>query len=323
MILKTPPITLPLITLCVVLITYSCVSSTDSRSSRKRGGDPLSNNYDDEDFSSEGAPMVMGGTVINSVSNNPLTSHTIRSQQALEHALSSTSKSGSIPEEAYLDALTATRLGGGDINDILEHARSLMLKRISRSQKDLPELAKLEIGLAAIQAKNLARAKIFLDPLLSSTKNPRIKASILNGYGIAALQLGQTTDGAKFFKRSLQASANYAPALFNLGFLALKFGHYRKAQKYLSSLQNDWYARTGLITADRQSKRNSRVTSLCSSLSKSKPRNKVVLFNCGLFYLQNLKDRSKARSFIERATQQPGGEASWDETAFKVLEKIQ
>lgn len=281
-------------------------------------------NYVDRSSSApSGAPAVMGGVVINSVSNNPLTSHSIRTQQALEHALSSTSKQGAIPQDVLLDALTATRLGGGDSNDILQHARSLMAQRITQAQKDLPELAKLEIGLAAIQARNLARAKIFLDPLLAKTKNPRIKASIYNGYGIAALQINQTTDGAKFFKQALEASPNYVPALFNLGFLSLKFGHYRKAQKYLSSLQNDWYGRVGLVTADRLSNRNSKVQDLCRSLSRSQARNKIVLFNCGLFYLQNLKDMKAARSLIEKATQQPGGESHWDETAFKVLEKVQ
>lgn len=332
------------LTLSLAIFAASCTTSSSRKgaSSEPVGGTSIEDDYEDtgneRDYrgssSSSGALTVMSGTVVSSVSNSPLTTGKVPSQRALNHGIATISagRGGDkgLTEDTYLDALTATRLGGGEMSDVLEGGRALMKHRVKNAKKDLPELAKLEIGLAAIQSRNLARARIFLDPLLARTKNPRIKAAIHNAYGIAALQLGQTSNAAQSFKRALSNSPNYPPAVLNIGFLALKFGHYREAQKHLSSLQNDWYARIGLITADRQSgaQKTPRVKSQCQNLTQSHPKNKIILFNCGLFYLQTAKKNDKAslmkaRTLIEGATQQPGGEALWDEVAFRVLEKIQ
>ena len=266
--------------------------------------------------------FASGGIVMNSLSNNPLTSAVIPRNQALEYA-NSIRRRKSANESTKLSGLKAARLGGADFHEVLEYAKPIMRTRIKQSKKVLPELALLEVGLASIQEKNIARARIFLEPLLNSTKNSRIKAAIHNAYGVAYLQVYEYTSAAQSFNKALRASPRFAPALYNLGLMALKFGHYREAQSHLSQLQSDWYAQTALITSDRQQARNNRVSSLCSKLTASNNTNKIILFNCGLFHLENLKQKTKARILIEKATQQPGGESSWDEIAFQTMEKIQ
>lgn len=268
------------------------------------------------------AKLSSGGMVMNSLSNNPLTSKVVPRSAALSYATTVRGKA-STNEATKLDGLKAARLGGADFHEVLDHAKPIMSSRIKRGKKVLPDLALLEIGLTSIQEKNIARSRIFLEPLLSSTKNSRIKAAIYNAYGVAHLQVQEYALAAQSFKKALRISPQFRAAKYNLGLLALKFGHYREAQTNLVQLQDDWYAKLALITADRQQARNSRVTSLCSQLTNQKKSHKMVLFNCGLFFLENLGQKDKARTLIEKATQQPGGDASWDEVAFQTMEKIQ
>ncbi|MCY4379957.1 MAG: hypothetical protein OXC40_00070 [Proteobacteria bacterium] len=312
----------------LTLMSCASTSSSSSKLSGARRGDnnqpPASqdteNDYQVDDRSS-GDMLSHRGVIMNSLSNNPLTPSAISRGQASDYANTLRDKEPT-DEKSLLDGLVAARLGGADTLEVLNHARGLMNLRIKKTKKDLPELAKLEIGLAALQEKNIARARVFLEPLLASTKNPQIKASIFNAYGVASLQVSQTSSAATYFKKALKAAPRYTPALFNMGFLALKYGHYSEAQKHLSGLQENWYARTALITADRQNKRNTRVDSSCSRLVREKSNHKVVLFNCGLFYFENKGDPQKARDLIEKATQQSGGDPNWDEVAFQILERL-
>lgn len=269
-----------------------------------------------------GSMFSSGGVVMNSLSNNPLTSGAIPRSKAVNFAMS-VRDNEKASETTRLSGLSAARLGGVDFHEVLDHARPIMSTQIAKSKLILPELAQLEIGLAAIQGRHYARAKIYLDPLLGSTRNPLIKAAIHNAYGVMALQTQQTSQAAKSFKTALKTSSRFTPALMNMGMLALKYGHYSEAQSYLAKLQDHWYAQSALITSDRQFAKNSRVSSLCSQLTRQKSSHKMILFNCGLFYFENLGNKEKARSLIEKATQQAGGESSWDEGAFQIMEKLQ
>ena len=299
----------------------SGLSSSSTPSRQKQAAE-----YDDHDsgfiIKSSSNMFTSGGVVINSLSNNPLTSGSLDRGRALEQAVAIKDRT-STNESTKLKGLTSARLGGSDFYEVLEHTKSIMVKRAQKSQKVLPDLALLEVGLTSIQEKNIARARIFLEPLLASTKNSLIKASIHNAYGVAYLQTHDYTAAAQSFKKALRISPRFVPALYNMGLLALKFGHYRESQRYLSDMQEDWYVRSALITSDRHLNRKSRVSSLCSQLTRQKSSHKMILFNCGLFYLENMGQKDQARNFIERATQQSGGESGWDEAAFQAMEKLQ
>ena len=329
---------LPAALVLLLLATLTGCESTGS-SSRRDGDDSAAStstgrsedidNDNDSDYeigggsnSFSGSMFSSGGIIMNSLSNNPLTSGAIPRSKAVDFAMS-VRDNEQASEATRISGLSAARLGGVDFHEMLDHARPIMSTRIAKSKLDLPELAQLEMGLAAIQGRNYARAKIYLDPLLGTTRNPRIKAAIHNAYGVMALQTQQTSEAAKSFKAAIKASSSFTPAQMNMGMLALKYGHYSEAQSYLSRLQDNWYAQSGFITSDRQLARNSRVSSLCSRLTRQKSSHKMILFNCGLFYFENLGNKEKARSLIEKATQQAGGESSWDEGAFQIMEKLQ
>ena len=308
----------------ITMFVSSCASSGDKKASSE---DQASAGDDGDSYTSQrsktsAGKMIFGGTIISSISNNPLVSQQIDTQVAIDHAITLRSQQNPT-EQQLIEAISAARLGNVNTSEILSYANQLMKVRVKNNVKDLPEIVKLEIGLTSIQDKNLARARIFLDPLLRSTKNMDIKAAIHNAFGVAALQIDDYSSAVGSFKQSLKYRSNYPPALFNIGFLSLRYGYYSRAQQYLSSLQEDWYAKVGVMSADRHTKKDSRASSACDRLVQSKPKNKIVLFNCGLFYFQNLGNVEKARDLIESATQEAYGEENWDEIAFRVMESLQ
>ena len=310
----------------LLILVFCCLfagcASTSKKSKKsvqdRRSGSEVTKSQD----SASAESMTFSEMIVTSTSNINLTSQKIDEQSALDLSISLKSKQNP-SEKDLIEAITAARVGKIDTTELLNYAHELMKVRIRKNQKDLPDNIKLEIGLAAIQDKNLPKARVFLDPLLKTTTHNNIKAAIYNAYGVAALQTKYYSTAAQEFKKALKIRPDYPPALFNLGFLSLKFGHYKTAQQHLSSMQDDWYAKTGLVTADRHTNKKSRVSAACQRLVQSKSRNKIVLFNCGLFYFQNLNNKQKARDLIEKATQEAGGDDDWDEIAFKVMELLQ
>lgn len=296
----------------------SAGKSDSKRSKRPKGGDDLGGRGSRLPSPVRSNTVKFGSTLIKSISNNSLTSRTVRVQQAANLAESL----GKKDLKDLVDAVAAERIAGTGTSPVLNRAKVLMDKLFTKGiDRDLPESVKLELALAAVQENNLAMANVFLKPLLKA-KNPRIRAGAHNAQGVLLLKMDEVPDAVISFKNALKASPVYPAALFNYGMLALKFGDFELARKYLGSLQRDWYAQIGLAVAERHLGRDGQVESLCNRLTRSKGDHKMALYNCGLFYAENRGNTKKGRDMITRATQKPGGEDSWDEGAFKVLEKL-
>jgi Flp pilus assembly protein TadD len=265
--------------------------------------------------------VQFGSTLIKSVSNNRLTSRTIKGRNAASLARSLGKNKKNLRD--LIDAVAAERIAGTGERPVLARGKILMDRLFTKGIKqELPESVKLELGLAAVQQTNLALADYFLRPLLKGAKNPKVKAGAYNAYGVLYLKMNEMPDAVASFKQALGVSSNYPPALFNLGMLTAKYGDFGLAKKYLNSIQRDWYAQIGMVVAERHMKRDSAAQMLCNKLLNTKPKNKMALMNCGLFFAQNKGDKKKGRDLITRATQIPGGESDWDEKAFKALEKL-
>lgn len=264
--------------------------------------------------------VKFGSTLVKSMTNNPLTSRVIKTQRAGE--LTKNLNAKSILE--LEDAVAATRLSGSRVSEVLNTTRVLMDRIFAKRgiTAELPEKIKLELGLAAVQERNLGLATYFLNPLIVYSKNKKIKAGAYNAMGVLYLKMNEIPDAIQAFRKALTTSPRYPAAAFNLGMLALKYGDFGVSKSYLSNVSQDWYAQIGLIVANRHLMRNSDVENLCKSVMRSKGSHKMVLYNCGLFFAQNRGDKNRGREYITRATQKPGGENDWDQKAFSVLENL-
>ncbi|HVR39303.1 MAG TPA: tetratricopeptide repeat protein [Thermoanaerobaculia bacterium] len=94
--------------------------------------------------------------------------------------------------------------------------------------KDATEDMKLQLALLLTETGRASEAVQILAPLANGS-NP----DVLNGYGIALADEGKADEAIQQFNRVLATDANNAPALQNLGIVALRRDDVRSARDYL------------------------------------------------------------------------------------------
>lgn len=92
------------------------------------------------------------------------------------------------------------------------------------------ESAKIQLGLLLTETGKAADAAAILAPLASGTAS----AEILNAYGIALADQGRVREAVEQFRRALALDPNNAPALQNLGIVALRVNDVAAARQNLA-----------------------------------------------------------------------------------------
>ncbi|MEI8026698.1 MAG: tetratricopeptide repeat protein [Pseudomonadota bacterium] len=309
----------------IIIIFYelSCATgskpkmeSVDPAAKKEAAENAASASSEGEILSSSGSKKY-GSTMVTSLSNSGFTSRRVNREAAAALAGAEAKSLTELQTSFY-----AQRLTSGGLEQVISKAKAMVAEELKKGvENDLSETFKLELALAAVQAKNAGFARLYLNQL-SSSKNPKIRAGVFNAQGVMALTAGDIPDAAALFKESLKASSNYPAALFNLGFISLKYGDFEGARTNLEPLGDDWYAQSGVLVAVRNLGDDARAEGICSRLLAKHSNNKTILFNCGLFFLQNKGDKVKAKDLVTKAVKLEGGPARWDDDAYKILEKL-
>jgi Flp pilus assembly protein TadD len=305
------------------LLSLSCATGGKPKlesvdpAAKKEAAEEAASAEDSGDFMGSGGSKKYGSTMVTSLSNSGFTSRRVNKEAASSLAAQEGKSRADLEASFY-----AQRLAQTNLSLVIAKAKGIVAEELKKGvDNDLSETLKLELALAAIQAKNAGFARLYLNQL-SSSKNPKIRAGVLNAQGVMALTAGDTPDAAVLFKEALKASPNYPAALFNLGFVSLKFGDFEGARANLEPLGDDWYAQSGILVAVRNLGDDARADGICSRLLGKYSGNKMILFNCGLFFLQNKGDKVKARDLVTKAVKLEGGPTRWDDDAYKILEKL-
>ena len=293
------------------------VSAKDDSKSKTDNASSDQGSSEDSNQSSSSGVKRYGTTMVTSMNNSGMTSRRVNREAAKSLASGEAKSRHEVETSLYAERLAITGLAG-----VLAKAKLIVTDELKKGvERDLPDQLKLELALAAVQAKNAGFARLYLNQLVNST-NPKIKAGALNAQGVMALSLGDVPEAVLLFKDALKASSNYPAALFNLGFVNLKFGDFEAAKGFLEPLGDDWYSQSGILVAVRNLGDNSRTEGICSRLLPQHGNNKTILFNCGLFFAQNKGDKAKARELVTKAVKISGGVDQWDDVAYKLLEKL-
>ena len=97
-----------------------------------------------------------------------------------------------------------------------------------------------EAALAALRRRDYMRAETGLSALLESAAPPAERAFLFNKRGVARIGFGDRVAARADFDAALQCVGNYAPALTNLGNLALESGEVAEATAlYEAALRSD------------------------------------------------------------------------------------
>ena len=273
----------------------------------------------------DNGPIRSGSTYIHSLSNNPMTSRIAAVNKAAAYANKISQQARGAKGQTisnYESLIAAERIARVPINRLLNHMRRLAeITRQGTKHQKVSELARLEIAVAAIQQNQYGMATFLLNDL-KLAKNRKIKAGAYNALALMALRDGRTPEAVSYWKESLKAQSGYVPALLNLGFISLMFGHFEATKRFLAQIDGDWFAESGLLVAHRLMNETQETSRLCTKLLKSHPNHKPTLFNCGVHEWQSNKNIAKAKQLISKALNSRGGPNSWDNRGYKVLESV-
>jgi tetratricopeptide (TPR) repeat protein len=294
----------------------SPVKASDGPSSS--GGDDDSNKNEDNGKPASYYASSERTTLINSLSNNQLTAHTI----ATGKADGLIDKFQGKDKKSLEGRISAERLARKSGPQVLASAKKLAeLEMEKGAGRSVSDDVKLEIALAAITSKNYSLAEYYLQDLTSS-KDAKAKAGAYNALGVIALKDDRVPEATLYFKEALKANGSYRPALLNLGFVALKGGDLGTAKKALDSMQNDWFVQYGMITVARLDGNEGNASEACERVLKREPGHRAALFNCALLEFQNKKNYDKAKDLVSKATKARGGESGWDARSIELGNKI-
>ena len=271
-------------------------------------------------------PLSGVETITYSLKNSSLNSKQIKKrdlQIAIRDLERSIGKPSSKDQKAMVALMGLRRLAGTDFRNITNIARTVILNELKINvSRDLPEMAKLELGLTAVQKKNFPMAEHWFNTL-SRSKNKKILAAIATGRGMIELLSDRLPEAIFYWNKALKIIPNYRPARLNIGFYALKFGDALTAKKMFSGMSGDWFALTGTMQAERLSGNFSKVDSLCARLLEEKKSYKPAVFSCALHTLQGKGDAGAALTQFKGLSKLSGPPESINEIVDQYLNKLE
>jgi len=250
-------------------------------------------------------------TVIVSESGNRLTPYLVDKRRADMAAkrlagVVSSSKKGNRKDLVAL--MSAQRLAGSGLNNVMETAKKLVLHEIQTDPKrGLPGFAKLELALSAVHNKKYSFAEYYLYDLTSSS-NKALKSAAYTLQGIIHINDDRLPEAVESWLEALKADPTYRPALLNLGFVSLKFGDFDRAKQYLSKGNRSWYESYGLLVAERMTNGADKAAALCRTVLSANPRHKPTLLSCALNEYQGTKNFAAALSHVDKLAKIPGNQ---------------
>ena len=294
----------------------------DEKEDKKSGSSPAKSE-------SSSAQMVVSKskkTLTVSQSNNQLSSHVINTKLAQEYA-DDLLKGLKDPDKKDLDNLegvvAARALSGSPFSEVLAQTKRLITTQMkSDISSEAPDEALLHLAISAYQ-NHLYTMTQYLIGELDNTKNKNVKAAILNLEGVMAMKEGRLPEAFLYWRQSVGLSPGYTPALLNLGFVALSYGDFATALKYLKPLQNDWFALYGLAMAERLSGNSAKAQDLCSKILGQKSDYKPALLTCGLNQYQGLNDYKAAKETFGKIFKSSYGPKIIDEIAYKSIDRME
>lgn len=308
------------VVLSAALMTWlsACTSAEKKEAPTKGEQEPVSADKDKEDEGPEKA-SASRVTLTNSLGNNPLTSQTIAVAKADAEIARFKAGKG---ELALQGVISTQRLARKNLGDVLATAKKLAETQMEKgASRQLSSEVKLEIALAALQARNFSFAEYLLQDLTES-KNAHVKAGAYNAMGVVALKDDRVPEAVLYFKEALKAVPSYKPAHLNLGFVALKGGELGMAKQLLGKIENDWFVSYGLITLQRLDGDVGGAIENCDRVLKKQPEHSAALFNCGLVEYQNKRNLAKAKEYFTKAGKAKLTAEGWNEKAFLMIAQI-
>ncbi|MGE0173465.1 MAG: hypothetical protein AB7T49_11780 [Oligoflexales bacterium] len=258
--------------------------------------------------------------------NNAFTSKTVNKKIAkgLVNDLEDNVKKATAKDTAEVAGfITVQVLADESLDAVIRSVKKLIdLEMRKDVAREIPDIAKLQLVLAAINAKNFALAEYYLPDLLTS-KNKWIKAAAMNADAFIALEDDRLPEAIATWNSVLKTDSENEAARLNIGFFSLKYGDYATAIQMLGPMEEDWFALYGLLVAERLAGNTTKVAALCEELEDKKKDYKPAMMSCALNAYQGEKKHDKAIALLNTLVKAEPSIPQLDEKAYKLISDIE
>jgi tetratricopeptide (TPR) repeat protein len=282
-------------------------------------------NFDEEESDDEVYVSRNFKSFSYSAKGNPLSSKVVdkrKAREMIEEISSKIKRPTQKDKNEMVGLIVLHAVAGSDFSQVLRATKNLVtLEMKQKVGKDVPQVVKLQVALAAIENGNIPMAEYYLIELLES-KNRKIKAAAYTAQGYIALADDRLPEAITAWNTALKAVPNYDAALLNIGYFSLKYGDHVTATQMFEKMRDDWFARAGLIIASRLAGDVGKVSSLCQSFDEKKEY-KPVMLSCALNAYQGEKNYDKALDILKDLIKSNSPPSSINEQAHKLISQIE
>jgi tetratricopeptide (TPR) repeat protein len=257
--------------------------------------------------------------------NNGFTSKTVNKKEAKEIVadLEEKLKKGSKDVGELAGFITVQVLADEPLDAVIRSIKRLIdLEMRKDVAREVPDVSKLQLVLAAIASKNFALAEYYLYEL-SSSKNKNVKVAALNAEAFIAMSDDRLPEAIATWNSVLKLDPDNQAARLNIGFYSLKYGDYATATSMLGRLQDDWFALYGLLVAERLAGNSQKVASLCDEVEDKKKNYKPAMLSCALNAYQGEKKYDRAITMLNALVKAEPAIPQIDEKAYKLITEIE
>lgn len=187
--------------------------------------------------------------------------------------------------------------------------------------KSVSDYVKFDALIAAYYSQKWSEFFIGVEEL-SASSNKQVQSLVLNLRGVLALKEKRIPEAGALFQEALNQDPKSEAAILNLAFLNLRFSYASEAEKLLLKVPQDPLAQSGLIITSYLQEKNSDADKRCKSFLEAYPKHKPTLFNCAQIAWYAFQDKKRALALMQKFTQLPSLEKSWEEEALKFMNSL-
>ncbi len=308
----------------------SCAGANKKNAGMSSTGENSNSNQSDD--SSDERPAISDtkiedrklSSLVYSKSNNPDTKLGLKRKNA-EKLASKYANADNLGDLMF--GMSASRVSGRGIAPSLTLAQKIMVLEVRKSiDRDLPDYAKVEMVLAAIDSKKFELANYFIAQLkaLPEGKGGRTatyKAAAWNAEGIMLLAENSIPEAELSWTEALKLDSKFMAARLNLGFIAARYGDLKKAKDLLEPYSENLAVAATLVSIYRM-EGDKKAEKLCQTIEKQASREPVLLVNCALYAMDNEKDKAKAGQLFKSILDSEKGDDQIRKIAQDRLSKL-
>lgn len=323
-------LTLLILSTAVSVYTFSsCATGGKKKSSKEVQSSSYSSKRSGRKASSSGGNRIaVSGNerpFVSSLGNASMTSKEVSKSKArgiADRIERKVKASKNVSADDVMAAMSAKRISGAGYNSVVNTAKRLVGQEVRKNiNSELPDVAELELAIAAFQEKRYGMAEYYIIKLRES-KLAQLRSAALTLDGLMLYRFRTVRAAVEAWRAALKEDASNQAARLNLAVLAIEHGDSKNAVRNLSGTEQDWFVSGLLASAEKLQLKGKRAQDLCRKALGSQPKNRMLLYNCGLVDYQVANDFNGANDKLGKANSMSGGSPELGDKIIRALRDV-